>query len=219
MTLLTVVSKNSRPTPKRPEINEHTTKLIVGFIALMLPILTSIYSEKPLDSISASYHEIGWSRDIFVGFLFAISAFLLSYNGKEPFMRTQMMMSKVGAIAALVVAIFPCKCTDHIEIIPYLHGIASAVMFLILTIFCIFFLFRAKDKSGLHPKLRITIYVGCAIIMSAAIVFVTIDLMTNGVISSGMDRFLYIAESSALYAFGLAWLTASQKLWILASGN
>ena len=60
--------------PVRIEIDHHTMKLIVGVIAISLAWLTSIFSQTPLESISASYHADGWSRDIFVGFLFAISA-------------------------------------------------------------------------------------------------------------------------------------------------
>ena len=68
-------------TPNRVEIDHHTIKLIIGGIAISLALLTSVFSETPLQSISASYHEDGWSRNIFVGFLFAISAFLFAYNG------------------------------------------------------------------------------------------------------------------------------------------
>ena len=58
--------------PTRVVIEHHTIKLIVGVIAISLATLTSIFSETPLESISASYHEEGWSSNIFVGFLFAI---------------------------------------------------------------------------------------------------------------------------------------------------
>lgn len=203
----------------RPEIDEHTSKLLVGVIAISLPFLTSYFSAQPLDSISASYHEIGWSRDIFVGFLFAIFAFLLSYNGKEPCKSIQMIMSRAGAFSALLVALFPCKCIDHKEIIPYVHGIASGVMFLILAAFCVFFILRARGKTGKHAQYRVWIYVLCAFVILAAISTVGIDLVLKGAISSSVDRFMYKAEFAGLFVFGLAWLTASQLLPILASGN
>jgi L-asparagine transporter-like permease len=71
--------------PVWPEIDEHTSMLIVGLVALSLAWLTNHFSDSPLQSISASYHEGGLSRNIFVGFICAIAAFLFSYNGKSLF--------------------------------------------------------------------------------------------------------------------------------------
>src|SRR5258706_598202 len=105
--------------PKRPEIDHRTIKLIVGLIALTLANLTSFFAQSSITSISASYYEGGWSLNIFVGFLFAISAFLLAYNGQST---SEMVLSKVAGFAALGVAMFPCKCGDHPEIIPDVHG-------------------------------------------------------------------------------------------------
>ena len=67
--------------PKREEIDHRTIKLIVGVIALSLATLTGAFAGTPIASISASYYEGGWSQTIFIGFLFAIAAFLLAYNG------------------------------------------------------------------------------------------------------------------------------------------
>src|SRR4029453_11107877 len=66
--------------PKQQEINHITIKLVVGIIALSLASLTSFFANSSITSISASYYEGGWSQSIFVGFLFAIAAFLLAYN-------------------------------------------------------------------------------------------------------------------------------------------
>ena len=137
---------------RRPEIDNHTMKLIVGVIALSLPVLTSNLSVNPLDSISAAYWDIGgWPRNIFVGFLFAIGAFLLSYNGHSA---REMILSKVAAFASVGVAMFPCKCEGQAEIIPYVHYASAAVMFGILAIFCYFFLQRARGRVSVRAVLR-----------------------------------------------------------------
>ena len=68
-----------------------------------------------------------------MGFLFAIAAFLLAYNGLS---RTEMFLSKAAAAAALGVALFPCECGGHPALVPYVHGASAAVMFLILAYFC-----------------------------------------------------------------------------------
>ena len=89
------------------EIDHRTLKLIVGVVAWSLAGLTSVFSPEPLDSISAAYHAGGWSQTIFIGFLFAIAAFLLAYNG---YSKHEMVASKVAAVAGLGVALFPCGC-------------------------------------------------------------------------------------------------------------
>ena len=47
--------------------------------------------------------------------------------------------STIKGVVALIIALFPCKCGNHPEFIPYLHGIASIGLFIILAFFCYFF--------------------------------------------------------------------------------
>lgn len=121
--------------PHRPEINERTTKLIVGVITIGIASVTSWLApaDQPLKSISASYFAGDWSRNVFVGFLFAIAAFLMSYNGHTVL---QKALSRVAALAALGVALFPCRCgSDQAQILPYVHYIAAAILFAVLAYF------------------------------------------------------------------------------------
>jgi len=197
------------PIPKRREIDEHTMKLIVGFIAISLANLTSFFAKTPLQSISASYHEDGWSRDIFVGFLFTIAVFLLAYNGRS---RTQMVLSKIAAFAAMGVAMFPCECGTNAEIIPYVHSISATVMFLILAFFCYTFYQRARDKGHLQAKIRAYIYIACGITIVACILIMAVDIFFGGIISSRIIRLIFYGERTGLMAFGIAWFTASRFL-------
>ena len=200
--------------PKRAEIDEHTAKLIVGVIAISLASLTSFFSGKPLQSISASYHEGGWSRDIFVGFLFAIFAFLIAYNGNSI---TQKVLSKIAAVAALGVAVFPCKCESNADVIPYAHGTFAAVMFMILAFFCYIFFRRAWSKGHLQARIRAYIYAVCGSTIVASILIIAIDNFTGGIISSRIDRLTFYGENAGLIAFGIAWLTASRTLPLITS--
>ena len=200
--------------PERAEINHHTIKLIIGVIAISLATLTSLFSETPLQSISASYHEDGWSRNIFVGFLFAIFAFLLAYNGKSP---VELALSKVAAIAAIGVAMFPCKCGNHLEIFPYVHGFSAAVMFVVLAIFCYIFFLRARNKRGLEATLRAFIYTFCGITIVTSVLIILFDHLSGGVISSKIVRLTFYGEAAGLIAFGIAWLTASRILPLITN--
>jgi len=188
----------------------------VGLIALFLASLTSFFSQTPLQSISASYHEGGWSRDIFVGFLFAISAFLLAYNGRS---KRQMVLSKLAAIAAMGVALFPCNCGNHAELIPKVHGISAAVMFLVLAAFCYLFFQRARGKGHLQAQWRASIYAICGITIIAAILIIALDHFSGGTISARVSRLTFYGERAGLIAFGIAWLCASRALPVLTRSD
>jgi len=198
--------------PKRAEIDEHTAKLIVGLIAISLASLASYFSKDPLQSISASYHAGGWSRDIFVGFMFAIFAFLVSYNGKS---KPEKVLSKIAAVAALGVAVFPCKCESNADVIPYLHGIFAAIMFMILASFCYIFFQRAWSKGFMQAKIRAYIYTICGITIAASILLPALDNFSGGAITVRIDRLTFYGETAGLMAFGIAWLTASRFIWVI----
>jgi hypothetical protein len=195
--------------PKREEIDHRTIKLIVGVIAISLPLLTSAFAGTAIDSISASYYEGGWSQSIFVGFLFAIAAFLMAYNGLTS---TEMRLSKVAAVAALGVALFPCECGSHAALVPYVHGASAAVMFLILTFFCRAFYKRAMQKGYPQAKARAAIYTACGVAIVLAIVALAFDHFSGGALSSRIPRTVFYGESLGLIAFGISWLTASRTI-------
>jgi len=60
----------------------HAIRLMIGLIAMLFPLVVRIFASKITDSISWSYHTD--ARDFFVGFLFVIGAFLISYKGHKP---------------------------------------------------------------------------------------------------------------------------------------
>ena len=204
------------PNPKKEEIDHRTLKLLVGVIALSLGNLTSFFADSKITSISASYWEGGWSQSILVGFLFAIAAFLLAYNGLS---RSEMLMSKFAAAAALGVALFPCDCGGHAEIIPYVHFGSAAVMFLILAYFCYVFYKRARAKGYPQAKLRAFIYVLCGIVIIASILIMVFDKATGGVISSRIPRLIFYGERTGLVAFGISWLTASKVFPVITRSD
>ena len=202
--------------PGRPEIDHHTTKLIVGVIALSLGPLTDLFADASLTSISASYYAGGWSQSIFIGFLFATAAFLLAYNG---YSTGEMVSSKVAALAALGVALFPCDCDGRAEIVPYVHAVSAAAMFLILTYFCYCFFRRAWAKGHPRARARAYVYAACGVVMALAIVGLTIDHLAGGFLSAIDPRLVFHGEYASLLAFGISWLTASRVLPLITRGD
>jgi hypothetical protein len=210
--------------PVRKEIDHRTMKLIVGVIAMSLAFLTNLFARSPLTSVSASYWEGGWSESIFIGFLFAIAAFLLAYNG---YSKSEMLLSKAAALAGLGVALFPCGCDGHPETVPYLHWVCAAVMFLTLAYFCYGFRQRALAKGHPEAKLRATIYAVCGITIAGAIAVLGLGNPLG--LTAGNPRLTFFGEATALVAFGVSWLTASrvlplltrpdERFWPLREGN
>lgn len=202
--------------PKHQEIDHRTIKLIVGIIAISLASLTSAFASSAITSISASFYEGGWCQTIFIGFLFAIAAFLMAYNGLT---KPEMVLSKVAALAGLGVAMFPCKCDTHTEIIPNIHGVSAGLMFLILAYFCYAFFRRAREKGYPQAKVRAAIYALSGISIVLSIITLGYDGLTGNSISKIIPRLTFYGEAVGLIAFGISWLTASRVLPVLTSPN
>jgi len=195
------------------EIDHRTIKLLIGGIALTLANLTSFLTGHQITSISASYYEAGWAQTVFIGFLFAIAAFMLAYNGNSVY---EMVLSKLAAVAALGVAMFPCECGTHIALVPYVHGASAAIMFTILAIFCGIFYKRAMTKGYPEARRRAYIYVVCGVVIVASIVVLVADNVLGGAIEQQVPRLVFYGERAGLVAFGISWLTASKWLPVIS---
>lgn len=206
--------------PEHPEINHLTIKLIVGIIATSIAIVTSLLSTlpDPLTSVSESYYAGDWSRSFFVGFLFAISAFLLAYNGHSI---PQMISAKVASLAGLGVALFPCGCRGAAEIIPHFHYASAAVMFAILAFFCIVFYRRAMSKRHSQAHWRAKIYLLCCIAILLSMLVLGINAAMEALVNESLlgyfPRLVFYGEFIGLVAFGLSWLVASRVLPVLTA--
>ncbi|MBY6189241.1 DUF998 domain-containing protein [Microbulbifer agarilyticus] len=205
--------------PLDTEINHHTAKFIVGFIALSLASLTDLLTPGvSISSISLSYHLSDTARNVFVGALCVISAFLFSYNGYSLF---QAVLSKVAAVAVAVVAFFPCDCfagrgvegaAAESTMVGVVHTTAAISMFVMLAIFCWLFYLRAKGKGSKEAKVRGLIYRACAVVMLGAMAAQLLDILGWVDFSGITHRLTYYVEATGLIAFGIAWLTASRML-------
>lgn len=200
--------------PKKHEIDHRTLKLLVGVIALTLGNITAFFSDTRITSISAAYHAGGWAQSFLVGFLFAIAAFLLAYNG---YSKTEMVLSKVAALAALGVALFPCGCDNRDQIIPHVHFASAAVMFSILTYFCVAFYRRARARHFAEADRRAWVYALCAVVLALSIATLVLDTVLGGKITESVPRLVFYCERAGLVAFGVCWLTASRILPALSS--
>jgi hypothetical protein len=196
--------------PRRPEIDQYTIKFLIGASALTLPFIELALTRGSITSISAAFwipDPDVWPRIIFVGFLFAISAFLLAYNGLS---EREMWLGKAACASALGVALFPCACEDKTrEIIGGVHLASAAVLFIVLAWFCVIFMRRAKIKGHREARWRAAIYMLCGWGMVASAVLFIARAITK------QEDLAFWGETIGLVSFGISWLTASRVLPVI----
>lgn len=191
-----------------PVFDYRALRLLVGCIALALPFIVNLIASSPLSSISASYYTE--ARDAFVGMLFFVGAFLWAYNGHS---RKEAWASKIAALAAIVVALFPTSCDlCKTDLKAVIHYSAAVTLFAMLQYFC-FGPFR-KDTKGQAGKkgLRSKIYFICGAIMLGCLLSAGVTEMTLSTATLIAFKITYWAEAIALGAFGVAWIVAGKYL-------
>jgi hypothetical protein len=181
-------------------------RLLMGLIAFALPFVVSIFSSTTLSSISASYYTEG--RDAFVGMLSVVGAFLWAYNGHTP---TESKASKSASLAAISVAVFPTACDNcQSNLVSAIHAVSAVVLFSILAYFC-FGPFRDKTKGMAGKKgRRSRIYLACAWIMVGCMLVEVLATITLSRETLHAMRITFLTETTALGAFGFAWIVAGK---------
>lgn len=190
------------------EIDFRTIKLLIGSIALFLGGATNYFAGGELTSISYSYCTGGRARDVFIGCLFAIAAFMWAHNGRS---YLEKIMSKVASMAALGVALLPTACSG--EPPRAWHFVFAATMFATLAWFCYSFFQRSKKKITVEAKFRSIIYAVCG--AGIVVAMAAIGLHAIGWFAPGSARVVFYGEEAGLILFGISWLTASHVLPLL----
>ncbi|MEM8984057.1 MAG: hypothetical protein AAGC71_13585 [Pseudomonadota bacterium] len=192
-------------------------RMLVGIIAIALPWLVE-FGNGPdsLQSISASYWEGGAVRDLFVGSLYAIAAFLFAYKGKDI---VDSVLSKLSSVAAVTVAMFPTsKPGVNSDGWFQVHETAAIALFLMLSY--IVFASFLKPTWGHPGKTQIRAYIYAATVLAVVgsiVVGVGAGLVTDA--DQIRDNFVYWAEFVALHAIGTAWLVSGKFFRLIADDN
>ena len=190
-------------------------RLLMGAIALSMPFVVRALAGESLPSISASYYTA--ARDSFVGMLFVVGAFLWAYNGHTP---SEGNASRVAALAALCVAVFPTTCSDcQATPVSWIHYIAAVILFSILAYFCLGpFRERTKGQPGKKGR-RAKIYFVCG---WTIILCMLAAVLAKAVLPADLADKLEVtfwAEAIALVAFGVAWITAGKFIPLLVDDS
>ncbi len=207
------------PAPGNPMVLSYLElRTAVGIVGIALPFVLAlgmvVQGFHGLESSLSSYYYTDL-RNVFVGSLCIIAAFLASCRGYD--LRDEIGGWLAGG-CALGVALFPTTpdggATTEEKIIGIIHYTFAGILFLTLACFC-FFLFT-QTNPNLRPtsqKLkRNIVYVVCGWIMIACIalmILFNVPAISNLVQCSSRTFWL---ESTAIVAFGVAWLTKGEAI-------
>jgi len=216
---------NIDPTPPQNNhdlvLSYHRVRRALGILGVLLPlilIIGGLLSNARLEpSISDFYHTK--LRDIFVGCLFAIGIFLVSYKGyqrKQGEWISDDLVATIAGIAAFGVALFPNE-SDAVETVlqqalglkisPLFHYSSATVFFVCLAVFC-----YVKFPKTAKPVRR-RIYIWCGHIIAVSTVLITVFSYIKLKGSPDMQRLvvdwkiIFWIEAIGIWAFAFSWLT------------
>jgi hypothetical protein len=216
----------------------------LGMLGFFLPtsliLLVLLTDEVMRPSISEFYHST--AGDLFVGTLCAIAVFLWSYVGYPPQVPgewpSDRLVSRVAAVAALGVALFPTadkalaglpqatagactlmQCLIGDDMARRVHYGSAAVFFLCLALFCLVLFRRTGGRVASRGKRgRNRIYAGCGWTILACIALLAAYGLgyrmqdDAGRAAYDATRAVFILESVAVFAFALSWLVKGETL-------
>lgn len=136
----------------------------------------------------------------------AIPVFLKGYNKLED--RT----ATLAGFFAIGIAWFPTTPAGPLDLAGKIHLICASVFFIILAGFSIFFFTRGVSHPTIRKLKRNIIYVVCGVAMIVCLVAIVIFF--NFFLPDNLDsNFVFWAETVALIAFGVSWITKGGTLY------
>ncbi|MCU0458095.1 MAG: hypothetical protein MUE37_03270 [Bacteroidales bacterium] len=185
----------------------------VGWIGILLPfvlVLGNIFifrEREVLTNMSVYYHT--GMRDIFVGSICAIALFLFFYRGYD---RWDDLSADIAGVFALGVAFFPTVEDGPWDWAAWIHFISAACFLVILAIISLFLFTRGEEHPTGMKRKRNIVYRVCGIVMLASLASIEIFFLFFDGINSD-SRYVLIAETVTLMAFGISWLTKGGTLY------
>jgi len=189
----------------------------VGVVAVGLPFALSIpllvLRQHMIEPSISDYYYTGM-RNLFVGSLCAIGMFMLCCRGYD---RKDEIAGVFSAFCALGVAFFPkapeTGATSRQSHIGVAHYVFAALLFSTLAYFClVLFKMSAANKTMTRKKVqRNRVYTACGSVIIVSMVLIAI---LKGLLKIdhlvGYVGTVFCFETTALLAFGTAWLTKGE---------
>lgn len=179
----------------------------VGWIGILLPFVLMfgvflIFKGEVIQASISHYYYTGM-RDVFVGALCAVALFMFFYTGYNIW---DDLAGHAAGFFAVGVAWFPTTEVGPSTLIGKIHFICAAALFIILAIFSLFLFTQKGSKPSPQKLIRNKIYIICGVIMVVCLIaiFIYYNLIHD---NNPESCFVFCAETVALMAFGVSWLT------------
>ena len=217
-------------------ISYQELRKLVGFLALAFPLVLvigavlrcSVPGVELQSSISGYYHTA--MRDVFVGTLCVVAFFLFSYRGyrDSPW---DAIAAKVACVFALGVAGFPtgveapypaCTMVPSTTIpswVGTVHYAFAAALFATLAVFSLVLFTKSKGGMTAAKKKRNVIYRVCGVVMCLCMVLILLYRVFFDHTPLRAYKPVFWLEATALWAFGVSWLTKGEVLFPDRSGD
>jgi hypothetical protein len=183
-------------------------RLAIGALALALPPLLVfgeplVFDGQPFVRGSLSAYYYSGAREVFVGVIWAIGVFLITYKVLD--WSRESMLSTFAGLAAIFVAVFPTgRPGDGFPLTPLqelvgegsvekIHFVAAATFILLLAWISSYFARKRHTHQQLHWACTVVILLAGGLALLTAF-------------SGEPDKGILIAEWSAVWAFAASWL-------------
>jgi hypothetical protein len=194
-----------------------TLRKFIGLLGIALPIVLFLGGLWPFHtglrpSLSDYYHT--GMRDVFVGTLWAIGVFMVSYRG---FDKRDDIAGNLACFFAVGLSIFPVapvNPTSTEKIVGHLHFIFAAAFFLTLVYFSLF-LFTLTDKKAepTPEKLkRNHVYRTCGWVMLVCVAGIAVFKMLFADEWVRDHKVVFVLETIAIVTFGVSWLVKGEAI-------
>jgi len=185
----------------------------VGWIGILLPftLMLGVFiifsGREVLDTISLYYYS--GMRDVFVGSICSIALFLFFYKGYD---KWDNRAATLAGFFAIGIALFPTVQAKPYNWVAIVHFICASVFFLILAGYSLFLFTRKAENPSKQKLARNKIYIICGLTMIACLLAIMMFFIFFEPAHSESD-FVFWAETVALVAFGISWLTKGGSIY------
>lgn len=192
---------------------------IVGIIGISLPFVLAIgnllLGSDGIEKTMSAYYYTRMG-DVFVGSLFAIAVFLMTYQGWD---WRDNLAGDVAGISAIGVALFPVApevdaLTTTQVVCDLLHAIFAGLFFFALAYFCLV-LFRkfSPDQPPTKAKIkRNLVYTVCGCAIIVCVVLIGVQYVLIHLDWQAELRFVFWLEAAAIFAFGVSWFVKGEGI-------
>ncbi len=185
----------------------------VGWIGILLPFVLFLgvllfFGGDPIQKTISLYYYTGM-RDVFVGSVCSIALFLFFYKGYD---YLDNFAGNLAGFLALGVALFPTVKQGPQDWAGIVHFVCASLFFVVLSAFSIFLFTRKTGKPSKQKLIRNKIYISCGVVMIFSLIAILIYFSLVDYEKSE-SCFVFWAETLALVAFGVSWLTKGGTLY------